>query len=109
VVVEHESQPWDGSEFKSLSNWDLGDDDTGISEKARTPRCECSSCINFDTVKDNCISVTFGDYDAIDPKETENLSEHQYLLCMSHMFGFILKDRAYGEFAKHLVHGAEAF
>ncbi|PMD52866.1 P-loop containing nucleoside triphosphate hydrolase protein [Hyaloscypha bicolor E] len=95
VVVEHESQPWDGSEFESLFNWDLGDDDTDIGEKARTPRCECSSCINFDTVKDNCISVTFGDYDAIDPKETENLSEHQYLLCMSHMFGFIFKDRAY--------------
>ncbi|KAH8776082.1 hypothetical protein F5882DRAFT_359889 [Hyaloscypha sp. PMI_1271] len=95
VVVEHESQPWDGIEFESLFNWDLGDDDTHIGERARTPRCECSSCINFDTVKDNCISVTFGDYNAIDPKETENLSEHQYLLCMSHMFGFVLKDRAY--------------
>jgi hypothetical protein len=99
VVVEHESDPWDWNDFDSLLKWDLGRDDTGIGEKARTPRCECSSCTNFDTLKENCISVTFGDYDAIDPKETENLSEHQYLLCMSHMFGFILKDRAYGEFA----------
>jgi len=100
VVVEHESQPWGGREFNSLLfDWSSGRDDTRIGEKARTPRCECSSCTNFDTVKENCISVTFGDYDAIDPKETENLSEHQYLLCMSHMFGFILKDRAYGEFA----------
>jgi hypothetical protein len=99
VVVEHESQPWDGHEFNSLFNWDLDDDDGKVGKRARTPRCECSSCTNFDTVKENSISVTFGDYDAIDPKETGNLSEHQYLLCMSHMFGFILKDRAYGEFA----------
>jgi len=99
VVVEHESQPWDGSEFDLLFSWNLNLGDTHIGEKARTPRCECSSCTNFDTVKENCISVTFDDYDAIDPKETENLSEHQYLLCMSHMFGFVLKDRAYGEFA----------
>jgi hypothetical protein len=99
VVVEHESEPWNWRDSNSSLRWALGRDDTVIGEKARTPRCECSSCINFDTVKDNCISVTFGDYDAIDPKETENLSEHQYLLCMSHMFGFILKDRAYGEFA----------
>jgi hypothetical protein len=99
VVVEHESQPWDVIEFDSLFNWDLDAVDTKVGKKARTPRCECSSCTNFDTVKENCISVTFGDYDDIDPKEIENLSEHQYLLCMSHMFGFILKDRAYGKFA----------
>lgn len=45
--------------------------------------------------KDTYISGTFSDYDSIDPKTRESLSDHQYLLFMSHMFGFILKDRTY--------------
>ncbi len=67
-----------------------------IGERARGPRCECNKCTDFNTLKERYISATFSDYDNIDPKETKNLSEHQYMLCMSHMFGFILKDRTYG-------------
>jgi hypothetical protein len=32
----------------------------------------------------------------------EELSDHQYLLMSSHMFGFMLKDRVYGKFDKTL-------
>ncbi|KAK2808761.1 hypothetical protein FQN50_004433 [Emmonsiellopsis sp. PD_5] len=103
VVIEHESQPWSRSQFNSMY-WDLSEQEQGIgkckgeddlSERARAPRCECSRCIDFNAMKGVYRSVAFGDYDNIDPKETKGLSEHQYLLCMSHMFGFILKDRTY--------------
>jgi arylamine N-acetyltransferase len=83
--------------------WHLGMERQDIGERARGPRCECSRCTDSDTVKEKYISATFSDYDNIDPKETKELSEHQYMLCMSHMFGFILKDRTYGKSAQHLV------
>ena len=112
MVVEHESRPWNRDELHQLSDWDLDDiyidEETRIGQRARAPRCECSNCTHFDTVKGSRISVTFGDYAAIDPKETEQLSEHQFLLCASHMCGFILKDRAYGEFPQHLVHRSKS-
>ncbi|KAJ4292782.1 hypothetical protein N0V90_009445 [Kalmusia sp. IMI 367209] len=41
------------------------------------------------------ISTTFGDYDSIKPSQTEGLTDHQALVCMSHMFGFVLKERSY--------------
>ncbi|XXH00048.1 hypothetical protein Hte_006389 [Hypoxylon texense] len=97
VVVEHESQPWDRNEFRSTSRWDLDEDDEDIEirERVKTPHCECSSCTEVDARKELYISGTFSDYDNIDPKSSQTLSEHQCLVCMSHMFGFILKDRMY--------------
>ena len=70
-----------------------------LGKRSRAPRCECDRCTDFDTVKETRISTTFSDYETIHPKENEELSEHQYLVCMSHMFGFVLKDRTYGIFA----------
>ncbi|KAL6362787.1 hypothetical protein LRP88_04093 [Fusarium phalaenopsidis] len=95
VIVEHESCPWDRDEFESLEEWDLGQDEGDIGASARAPRCECSQCQDLDTVKEEYPSATFSDYDDIDPNETSELSDHQYMLCMSHMFGFMLKDRSY--------------
>lgn len=99
MVVEHESHPWERTEFDSLYIWHLGGEPTNIGERARAPRCECSKCANVGTEK--YVLSTFSDYDDIDPKKISELSEHQYMLCMSHMFGFILKDRAYGKSARH--------
>lgn len=42
------------------------------------------------------MSATYSDYDYIEPKSTASITDHQALLCMSHMFGFVLKDRKYG-------------
>jgi hypothetical protein len=55
-------------------------------------------------VEQKYVSATFSDYDNIDPKVTKELSSHQYMLCMSHMYGFILKDRTYDKFVQHLVY-----
>ncbi|KAH6974935.1 hypothetical protein BKA56DRAFT_589801 [Ilyonectria sp. MPI-CAGE-AT-0026] len=117
VVVEHESQPWIRDEFRSLKTWHLSTrqepdrlsgplaytpfgsgemlKEKGVGQRARGPRCECSQCTVGDAVKEIYVSVTFSNYDDIKPKDIKELSEHQYLLCMSHMFGFILKDRTY--------------
>ena len=42
-------------------------------------------------------------YDEIDPKESNDLTDHQYFLCHSHLYAYVLKDRIYG-----MYHGGEA-
>ncbi|KAI1658642.1 hypothetical protein F4813DRAFT_40288 [Daldinia decipiens] len=100
VVVEHESHPWNSwarEDIDVMEGWvlDVDEYETDIKERAKTPHCECHYCSELDVGKERYISGTFSDYDSIDPKTRESLSDHQYLLCMSHMFGFILKDRTY--------------
>ena len=126
--MEHQSLPWTLSEFSSASEWDLSTTDDlhqvprnpysslppplygkpfqhqGIGpvvpgSRARVPRCECFECKLVDSTKGATISLTFSDYDTLDPSQVKGLSEHQALLCMSHMFGFILKDRTYGMYS----------
>ncbi|KAI8947806.1 hypothetical protein F4801DRAFT_559359 [Xylaria longipes] len=82
-------------ELDPMYTWYLGKMQIDIGEGARSPRCECSVCKNIDTAGERYRPVSFSDYDKINPKDTSELSEHQYMLCMSHMFGFILKDRTY--------------
>ncbi|KAI0537930.1 hypothetical protein GGR58DRAFT_323861 [Xylaria digitata] len=121
VVVEHESQPWTkeepGASYRSLFESE-GERATSeraiirkpinikavnrgvteeepIGERARAPCCKCSKCRDIDTAAQKYISAAFSDYDNIDPKEVSELSEHQYMIYLSHVFGFILKDRAY--------------
>ncbi|KAI1483504.1 hypothetical protein F4774DRAFT_164561 [Daldinia eschscholtzii] len=100
VVVEHESHPWntwDREDIDAMESWilDVDEYESDIKERAKTPHCECHRCSEVDVGKERYVSGTFSDYDGIDPKSYENLSDHQYLLCMSHMFAFILKDRTY--------------
>lgn len=99
MVVEHESQPWDRDEFDLICDWDLDMDvhATDIKERAKTPHCECNKCTEIDANTDTYVSGTFSDYDNIDLQGSQQVSAHQRLLCMSHMFGFVLKDRMYGE------------
>jgi hypothetical protein len=67
-----------------------------VSDRARGPRCECARCKSLESGTEKYISTTFSNYDKMDPNKTQGLSDHQALICMSHMFGFILKDRVYG-------------
>ncbi|KAF4961386.1 hypothetical protein FSARC_10202 [Fusarium sarcochroum] len=118
VIVDHEFQPWSRKEFASLPDWNLGEEgpgrsigppsgmppkgppigaamSTAIGTRARAPGCECDKCTNLDAKGEKYVLTTFSDYDNIDPKRVLELSDHQYMLCMSHMYGFILKDRTY--------------
>ncbi|KAI0381093.1 hypothetical protein F5Y04DRAFT_281067 [Hypomontagnella monticulosa] len=99
VVVQHESQPWTTEDVRNaLPDRGLGYDMNAseIRERPRVPHCECRNCNQSNAGKETYASVIFGDYDDINPKRQQTtLSEHQALLCMSHMYGFILKDRVY--------------
>lgn len=71
-----------------------------IGQTARIAGCLCYDCSNVSVAFNRAHShPTYSDYDHIDPfaANMDELSDHQYLLCASHMFGFILKDRTYGE------------
>ena len=68
-----------------------------IPERSRAPRCECTECEDLDGMKEKYCNTMFSDYYDINPTETKELSEHQYLLCDSHLFAFILKDRTHGK------------
>lgn len=98
MVVEHESRPWINEEFEDIYEWELDADEwkTEIRERAKTPHCECKSCNQTKPGQETYVTGTFSDYDDIDPKRSQPLTEHQALICMSHMFGFVLKDRMYG-------------
>lgn len=127
LVVEHASRPWTRNVFSTMKEWQL--DNSGLSleqrvgefsflhqtreksflnqkigENARSPHCECIQCVASDILKTTFLFATYSDYDSISPKEIEKLIDHQYLLCSSHMFGFILKDRSYGKITTPSVH-----
>jgi hypothetical protein len=87
VVIEHESLPWDSPDFHSMPSWHLDVAGDPVGERSRGPHCECTRCTELGNVKEKYIITTFSDYDNINPKTTKELSEHQFLLCMSHMFG----------------------
>jgi hypothetical protein len=59
--------------------------DYEIGTRGRITGCECPKCEDLQAEKAMYLSATFGDYDNIFPKETEELTEHQYLICGSHM------------------------
>lgn len=110
VVVEHASRPWEKGEFVNTA-WNMTHQDsqkpqtpylpppipqTSLGANLRVPQCECPQCAKSRAV-DGIYTITrFSDYDGLDPKETDSLTEHQCYLLTSHMYGFILKDRAYG-------------
>ena len=62
----------------------------------RLARCECNDCKVLASSQESYARLTFSDYREIIPARQTDLSEHQYSLLPSHMFAFILNDRAYG-------------
>lgn len=62
---------------------------------ARAPGCECPACSELHTASRYSF-VAFNEYDDIKPAEQEALTTHQYLLCARYVFGFVLKERAFG-------------
>jgi hypothetical protein len=69
--------------------------DRKLGAGARRPRCRCDTCETAYLETTNYVMLTFANYDDINPRETKELTEHQYLICYSHLFGFILKDRVF--------------
>ena len=118
MVVEHASRPWTEKNvwgqdlehylpgapeaevlgyptppppFGSISNAHI------IGQSIRVARCECKECKTAAVSQELYLRLKFSEYSEIDPVKVTELTEHQYLLLPSHMFAFILKDRAYGK------------
>lgn len=72
-------------------------------DRSRAAYCECGPCADFDAANGVYVLPTFKDYDDINPNAPGEISDRHYLLCMSHMYGFVLKDRVYGEFNSRLI------
>jgi hypothetical protein len=70
-------------------------------DRARAPGCSCHKCNNHRTAKQIYTLVTYASYDSIDLNGVTELSRHQYLICPSHVWAFILKDRIYGKSSMH--------
>ena len=71
---------------------------TKIGSSARIASCQCADCQGYKTEHPVHVSLTFSSYDDIEPATTQSLTEHQYFLCDSQLWAFILKDRLYGMF-----------
>lgn len=94
VVVEHVSRPWEEDEdFLDSLHCPEEDDEFGLLR--RVARCECQECQGAAVVED-VHAMPLSDYSNIDPRQSGELTSHQYMLMTSHMFAFILKDRKYG-------------
>ncbi|KAJ0414207.1 hypothetical protein BJY00DRAFT_295528, partial [Aspergillus carlsbadensis] len=103
VVVDHTSQPW---YLKGNSTGDYKDERepplpvTGLvgvemGERTRVPSCPCKTCHENESHQHGIQRRRFDDYDDIDLSARTDLTDHQYLLCWSHVYGFVLKDRAW--------------
>jgi len=95
VVVEHATLPW------CLEDLDLAhhvpvDHKSIIRQSVRVPRCECTDCNTKIGSQEIYAKEMFSEYYDILPGEGQELSENQYLLMASHMYAFMLKDRAHG-------------
>ena len=73
------------------------DDSNDLASNWRVPRCGCKTCAATNvTSKTLNKRLYFDDYDNILPDAT-NITEHQYLLCTSHVWAFMLQDRFWGQ------------
>ncbi|CEL11686.1 hypothetical protein ASPCAL14785 [Aspergillus calidoustus] len=103
VVIDHTSQPW---YLKNAIGGDYKDERepplpvTGLvgielGERTRVPSCPCKSCHENESHQREIQRRRFDDYDDIDLNTRTELTDHQYMLCWSHVYGFVLKDRAW--------------
>ncbi|PMD37984.1 hypothetical protein L207DRAFT_555435 [Hyaloscypha variabilis F] len=63
--------------------------------RARVPGCQCEKCEAYNFQTQVYVPLAYEAYDDIDPKKQGALSDHQYFICASHLYGFVLKDRIY--------------
>ncbi|KAH8679032.1 hypothetical protein BGZ60DRAFT_255846 [Tricladium varicosporioides] len=63
--------------------------------RARVPGCQCENCEQYNFQTQVYVPLAYEAYDNIDPNNPGDLVDHQYFICASHLYGFILKDRIY--------------
>lgn len=93
MIVDHRSFPWTTGTFDL--HWNLTGPIRDLLFIDRIAYCDCEECAKT-FKKEVYMETLMGKYEHINPKETEELTDHHYLLMPSHMFVFVLKDRTYG-------------
>ncbi|RAL09607.1 ATP-binding protein [Aspergillus homomorphus CBS 101889] len=80
VVVDHTCQPWELDETKAQAQDKPGN------------RIVCESPEPRQTTS---LRTKFDDYDNLDLQSSKAITEHHYFLCYSHVYAFVLRDRAW--------------
>lgn len=110
MVVDHTCQPWKLKELKQ-HNLRIPNNTDIVKEEAyhlthikvvfdlrtRTPRCLCKVCDSAESRQSTPITGKFAKYDNVDLRLSKFISDHQYFLCFSHVYAFVLKDRVWGK------------
>ncbi|KAL4957591.1 hypothetical protein BDW69DRAFT_180514 [Aspergillus filifer] len=97
VVVDHTAEPWNSDSVKNHPSEEVYFPITTVhgielGEDVRIPKCPCQSCDDKETQHQGLQRRTFDDYDQIDLEQKATLTDHQYMLCPSHVYGVLLKD-----------------
>ncbi|KAL4736596.1 hypothetical protein BDV11DRAFT_193452 [Aspergillus similis] len=100
VVIDHTAQPW---KLDQVTNHNskvyvpvTSVYDVDLGERTRMPKCPCKACDENEAHRQHGVQRRiFDNYDNIDVNMRDNLTEHQYMLCASHVYGFVLKDRVW--------------
>ncbi|KAL4904347.1 hypothetical protein BDW74DRAFT_154633 [Aspergillus multicolor] len=97
AVVDHGSQPWtldNVKDSKEVFNPVASVHGVELNEYTRIPKCPCQTCDEKEAQQEDMglLRRKFDDYDEINLQETAVLTDHQYMLCPTHVYGAILKD-----------------
>ncbi|KAJ5554089.1 ATPase AAA-type core [Penicillium frequentans] len=98
VVIDHTSQPWKLDRFENEPNARApieNLEDVELGERTRKAQCQCETCEADSANKNNVQRRAFDDYDKIDLNSPGALTDQQYVLCWSHVYGYVLNDRAW--------------
>ncbi|KAJ5614475.1 ATPase AAA-type core [Penicillium herquei] len=71
------------------------DEDDQLGNRTRKPTCPCATCKANGPTQHDVERRLFDNYDTIDLHGQEVITDHQYLLCWSHVYAYVLKDRAW--------------
>lgn len=70
--------------------------DVELGQRTKEPKCLCKTCQANGLRQHGIQRRIFDDYDNIDLSSVSTLTDHQYLLCWSHVYAYVLKDRVWG-------------
>ncbi|KAL4767545.1 P-loop containing nucleoside triphosphate hydrolase protein [Aspergillus nidulans var. acristatus] len=102
VVIDHTGQPWNLRQVPCEEQEETDiyipvtyEESVTLGERTRVPRCTCDACRANDLHAHSVQRRQFDDYEDIDLASTEELTDHQYMLCGPLVYGFVLKDRVW--------------
>ncbi|KAF2135438.1 uncharacterized protein K452DRAFT_239383 [Aplosporella prunicola CBS 121167] len=94
-IVDHTSQPWEYEISREQPNLHVPglQDEIELGARTRIPACQCIACEYSASDAPIYQRLAFDDYDDIDLEVTKTLTDEQYMLCWSHVYGYALHDR----------------